>query len=181
MLITSQKSCLLLVDVQEKLMPFIYEHEKIKENCSWLLRAAKKLSIPTLVSEQYPKGIGHTIPELKQLVIGDPTAEKLHFSCAEDQSCLTLINNTKREQIVVIGIEAHVCVMQTAIGLQEQNKQVFVVADCIGSRNPNDKQLAIDRMRHNGIEIVSKEMVLFEWLHQSGTDLFREVSKEFLR
>ncbi len=180
-LLAAEKSCLLLVDVQEKLTPALFQHEQLVQNCRWMVQVANKMQIPMLVSEQYPQGLGPTIPELKELFTPDQVASKLHFSCAADAGCLAKINALKREQIVIVGIETHVCVLQTAIELQEMGKQVFLVADAVSSRSERDKELALKRMRQAGIQIVSKEMVLFEWLRKSGSDLFKTMSKEFLR
>lgn len=181
MLIRADRSCLLLVDVQEKLIKHIDKHHRVVANCEWLLRAAKAMQIPILVSEQYPSGLGTTVPELRELVPAADIVEKIHFSCASDENCLTRINNLGREQIVVIGIEAHVCVLQTAIELSEKDKEVFVVVDAISSRDSNDKKYAVRRMLGCGIQIVTKEMVLFEWMERAGTQRFKEMSKEFLR
>jgi nicotinamidase-related amidase len=107
--------------------------------------------------------------------------EKVHFSCAAEPACMDRINAGGREQIILTGAEAHVCVLQTALGLLAAGKQVFVVADCIGSRHPRDLELALGRMGAEGVRIVSREMVVFEWLHRAGTEVFREISREFLR
>lgn len=180
MLMNAQESCLLLVDVQEKLTPFVSEQVALINNCRWLLRLAKELNVMTLISEQYPKGLGNTIPEL-QNIIKDTAYAKVHFSCASDGSCMHAITATNRNQIIVIGIEAHVCVLQTAIELQLENKQVFVVADAVSSRNVEDKDIALARMRMLGIQIVTKEMVFFEWLRQAGTAEFKRLSQEFMK
>lgn len=181
MLLNAEKSCLLLVDVQEKLLPAIHNHEQLLSNCRWMLQVAEILQIPVLVSEQYPKGLGPTVEPLKKLVPPDVYVEKLHFSCADDENCLKRINALDRPQIVIIGIETHVCVLQTALGLLMEDKEVYVVADAVGNRNPNDAVLALERMRAAGVEIISKEMALFEWVHQAGTPEFKQLSKEFLR
>lgn len=180
MLLNANRSCLLVIDVQEKLIPAQHEAEILLKNCHWLMQAAQKLQIPILLSEQYPKGLGLTVNTLRELVNENNIMTKLHFSCTADTDCMCKIVATQREQIVVIGIEAHVCVLQTAIGLLQAGKQVFVVADAVTSRNLADKKLALKRLQALGVQIVSKEMVLFEWLHQSGTELFKQVSRELL-
>lgn len=181
MLLSRKNSMLLLVDVQEKLISKIINHEQLVKNCKWLMEIAKRLHVPVLVSEQYPKGLGPTVPTLRELVSNDQVMEKLHFSCAADNGCVKRIDELHRSQIVIIGIEAHVCVLQTAIDLHEQGKQVFVVADAVSSRSDSDKKLALKRLRSLGIQIISKEMAVFEWLHQSGTPEFKQISQEFLR
>ncbi|GAB4392717.1 MAG: isochorismatase family protein [Gammaproteobacteria bacterium] len=182
MLLDAAKSVLLLVDVQEKLTPHIVEHKKLITRCEWLLQVATQLAITKVVSEQYPQGLGGTLPVLKQAA--EPVAlylEKKHFSCVADTSCWQAMQQLHKQQWILIGIEAHVCVLQTALDLRSYNQEVFVVADAIGSRSHEDKTLAIERMRMNGVHIVTREMVLFEWLHQAGTDVFKKISQQFLK
>jgi nicotinamidase-related amidase len=181
MLIKASESCLLVVDIQEKLVPAIPDHQQLIGNAEWLLKIASILDIPVLASEQYPAGLGGTIPAIDKLLPPNSKIEKLHFSCAADLSCAQRIDEQKREQMVIIGMEAHVCVLQTALLLKQQGKQVFVVADTVSSRSAEDKTLALRRMENAGVVIVSKEMVAFEWMEQSGTDTFRQISKNFLR
>ena len=180
MLMNAENSSLLVVDVQDRLLTHIHGWQTVLENAMWLVRVAQRIGIPVMATEQYPKGLGQTQSDLRQLLPPASIAEKLHFSCVSAQ-CLPKLAGFERRQIVVCGIEAHVCVLQTVLELCEQGKEVFVVADAIGSRDPANKTLAIERMRAHGAEIVAREMVAFEWLHEAGTPLFREVSKEFLR
>jgi nicotinamidase-related amidase len=181
MLIHPDKSCLLVVDIQEKLVPAIDEKELLIKNSKWLIEIATILNVPILTSEQYPQGIGHTIAELKAILPADQYMEKTHFSCMSEPSCEQIINDQKLAQVVIIGMESHVCVMQTAIQLKLQAYDVYVVADCVSSRNPEDKAYALERMRGCGIHIVTREMVAFEWMQKSGTDTFKRISKEYLR
>ena len=106
---------------------------------------------------------------------------KLTFACSDDSACTEALQALRCEQVVIIGMEAHVCVLQTALGLKQQGREVFVVRDCIGSRNPDDKNAALERLRDNGVELVSREMVAFEWLRKAGDERFRQISREFLR
>lgn len=181
MLLKQDQSCLLVVDIQEKLIPAIHDHQQLLNQCAWLMRVAQRMNIPVLISEQYPQGLGSTAAILKAAAPSAPVMTKLHFSCSDNPSCASQITDLKRQQIVLIGIEAHVCVLQSAFGLLEMGLDVFVAADCISSRNPDDKALALQRMRAVGVSIISREMALFEWLHQSGTDEFRMMSREFLK
>lgn len=181
MLLDVKNSCVVLVDVQEKLTPHVLNHQQLVANCKWILQVAKQLQVPILISEQYPQGLGHTVAELLKVVPHLPVLEKLHFSCAGDEQCFKTIHDLQRNQVVLIGIEAHVCVMQTAIELQEKGKHVYIVANAVSSRHEQDMLMGLQRMRDEGIRIVTKEMVLFEWLRQAGTDQFRQMSKEFLR
>jgi isochorismate hydrolase len=133
-----------------------------------------------MASEQYPKGLGPTHADVLAELPPGCVAEKIHFSCLPD-ACLAPLPGSDRPQVVVCGTEAHVCVLQTVLDLKAAGKEVFVVADAIGSRTVRNRDLALQRMRGHGIEIVSNEMVAFEWLRAAGTPLFREVSREFLR
>jgi nicotinamidase-related amidase len=181
MLIDPKNSCLLVVDVQEKLVHAVHESVQLINNCLWLMNVANRLQIPTLISEQYPRGLGKTIPELLSLVPAEQVMEKVHFSCATSPSCATLLEKVAVRQFVLIGIESHVCVLQTAIGLLKAGYQVFVVADAVSSRSAQDKEFALARMRALGVQIVSREMVFFEWVQQAGTPEFKQLSKDFLQ
>ncbi|WP_067868399.1 hydrolase [Neptuniibacter marinus] len=181
MLIHPNKSCLLIVDIQDKLVPAIDEPTELIKNTRWLTEIAAKVNVPILTSEQYPQGLGHTIPEIAELIPEEGIMEKEHFSCMSEPSCNEKINALRPNQVVVVGMEAHVCVLQTAIQLKQQAREVYVVADCVSSRDPKDKALALERMRQCGIYIVSREMVAFEWMQKAGTDTFREISKNYLR
>jgi len=181
MLMRAETSCLLVVDFQERLMPVIHDADRIVTNGAWLIQIAQRLEVPVLASEQYPKGLGHTVAAIRELLPAEAFMEKLHFSCAADRDCMRRIDALDREQIVVIGAEAHVCVLQTALGLRATGKEVYLVADAVSSRSPRDVELALERMRAEGVRVVSREMVAFEWLHQAATEQFRAISREFLR
>ncbi|MFA7268907.1 MAG: hydrolase [Sterolibacterium sp.] len=180
MLMNKDHSVLLVVDMQERLLPAVHDWQRLLDNVRWLVLVAQKLGVPVLASEQYPQGLGPTHSALRGLLAPQCIAEKLHFSCVAAQ-CLSALPGAERPQVVVCGIESHVCVLQTALELGEQGKQVFVVADAVGSREPDSKALALERMRRHGVEVVSREMVAFEWLKQAGTPLFKEISTQYLR
>ncbi len=180
MLMNRDQSALLVVDIQERLLPHIHEGQAVLDNAVWLVKVAQRLGVPVVLSEQYPKGIGHTVAVLRGLTLAENIAEKMHFSCVAAK-CLDGLPGSERPQVVVAGTESHVCVLQTVLDLRAQGKEVFVVADAVGSRTPADKELALARMRDHGVHIVSREMVAFEWLRQAGTDEFRAISREFLR
>jgi nicotinamidase-related amidase len=120
------------------------------------------------------------IPELGRPIPPEHIVEKIHFS-AVAEGCLNRLAAMSRKQVVLTGTETHVCVLQTALGLLAAGKEVYVVAEAVGSRRAEDKQLALERMRQEGCRIVSREMVVFEWLHKAGTDRFKAISKHFLR
>jgi nicotinamidase-related amidase len=180
MLIDREDSALLVIDIQERLLPHIDGWQRVLENALWLTKLAQRLAVPVMASEQYPKGIGPTHAELAALLPAGAIGEKLHFSCAAAQ-CLPGLPGSDRRQLVVCGIESHVCVLQTVLDLRWQGREVFVVAEAVGSRRPSDRELALARMRAHGVEIVSREMLAFEWLRQAGSEEFREISKNFLR
>ncbi len=181
MLMKIETSCLLAVDFQERLMPAVHDTDHIVANAAWLIQIAQRLNVPVLASEQYPRGLGHPVAAIRELLPAEAFMEKLHFSCAAERDCMRRIDALGRQQIVVIGAEAHVCVLQTALDLHAAGRDVYLVADAVSSRSPRDVELALERMRAEGVRVVSREMVVFEWLHQAGDDRFREISREFLR
>lgn len=181
MLMRAENSCLLVVDLQERLLPAIHEHERVLENTAWLMQIAGELEVPILVSEQYPRGLGHTEPRLLQIALSAPVMEKVHFSCAQSPACRAQFVETGRQQYVIVGTEAHVCVLQTALGLLAEGYGVFVVTDAVSSRRAEDARLALERMRQAGVQIVCREMVAFEWLGEAGTDRFRDISRRLLK
>jgi len=180
MLLTLQKSCLLIVDVQEKLTPSILNHQTLIENCEWLIRLARELGVPIHVSEQYPQGLGKTVMPLQQHIATSEYSSKVHFSCAADVACREKIFDLERPEIVIAGIETHVCILQTAIELKALGKTVFIVVDAVGSRHELNHRYGLKRMKAEGIQLVTREMVFFEWLRQAGTPRFKELSKNFL-
>jgi nicotinamidase-related amidase len=181
MLVQRERSCLLIVDMQERLLPAVAGAEPLLHQAGILIRAAKRLDLPILVSEQYPKGLGHTDPGLRALLGNEiEPLPKTHFSCADDPDIKARLQSLARErgrdQAVVLGVEAHVCVLQTALGLPRLGLAPFVVGDAVASRKPESRQMALDRMARDGVEIVTTEMVLFEWLGKAGTAEFKELS-----
>jgi nicotinamidase-related amidase len=180
MLIDAGRSMLLVMDLQVNLVPALVDHETLIANAVWLTRAAQKIGIPVAATEHYPKGLGTLVPEIRKLLPSTAVAPKNHFSCVAAK-CLQGMPGSDRAQVIVLGAEAHVCVMQSALELLEDGKEVYVVADAIASRRAGDKAVALTRMRDEGVRVVTREMVVFEWLCEAGTPLFRDVNKEFLR
>ena len=173
MLIEKDKSALIVVDVQEKLVSAMPKPHKFIDNIIKLQKAASILNVPVIFSEQYPKGLGKTINKIKEK--NDSTnIEKTEF--AIPLNSLSQITEAS-EQIIICGIEAHVCVLQTAINLAE-DKKVYVVQDAISSRYEKDYLTALSRMdKHPNIQIVTCEMVLFEWLRSSDHPEFKTISQ----
>ena len=173
MLIRRDDSLLLVVDLQAKLAPAIFEGERVIRNSVRLLEGAGQLGVPAFVSEQYVRGLGASVDAIRVAAVDARFFEKTHFSCAAEPGVVDLLRAAKRPQVILTGTEAHVCVLQTAFGLQAMGFQVFLVADATGSRTPENRNAAIARMQAGGIHVVTTEMVLFEWLQQAGTDNFR--------
>lgn len=182
MLIRRQDSLLLVVDLQARLAPAIFESERVVANSVRLLGAARQLDVPAFVSEQYVQGLGPSLEAVRLAALGEAPAgpgkvarffEKTHFSCAAEPGVLELLQSARRPQVVLTGTETHVCVLQTAFGLLAAGFEVFLVADAASSRTADNRQAAIERMRAGGIRIVTTEMVLFEWLQRAATDEFR--------
>ena len=173
MLIRRDDSLLLVVDIQQKLAPAIHDAERVTANSVRLLEAARQLAIPAFVSEQYVRGLGPSTAAIQKAAVDARFFEKTHFSCAAEPGVLELLRAAKRPQIILTGTEAHVCVLQSAFGLLASGFEVFLVADATSSRTPENRSAAIERMRAGGIQIVTTEMVFFEWLDQAGTEQFR--------
>ncbi|MHC6225252.1 hydrolase [Pseudomonas sp. X10] len=178
MLIDPQQATLLVIDIQEKLIGAVSDPTGTLARARWLLAATAELELPTVISEQYPKGLGPTVAELKAASPAAEVVEKVHFSCVA-ADCLPA-GLMAREQVIVCGMETHVCVLQTVLGLRELGKQVFVVEDACDSRDPLSKAAGIARMRDAGAQIVTREMVLFELLGSASHPLFRHISKTYL-
>ena len=181
MLLQANDSMVLLIDIQQKLAPAIYETKEVEQAAAWVLQVALQLDIPLLATEHYPKGLGHTVPSLRELLPDDAVLEKIYFSAYRELSIQQKLAGLGRRQIVVIGTESHVCVLQTVIDLLAAGYQVFVVAEAVGSRAPDNKQLALSRMQQAGCQIISKEMLAFEWLERGDHESFRQISKGWIR
>jgi nicotinamidase-related amidase len=175
MLIRRDKSLLLVVDIQEKLAPAISESQAAVASNVRLLTAARQLGVPSFVSEQYVRGLGHSLAEIRDAAVDARFFEKTHFSCTGEPGVVELLRASKRQQVVLTGMETHVCVLQTAFGLIDAGFAVFLVADAASSRSPENRTAAIERMQAGGVHIVTGEMVLFEWLEKAGTDDFRAI------
>lgn len=176
MLLSSERSVLIVVDVQQRLMPAVHGHERLIHNVGVLLQAAGHLGVPAMASEQYSKGLGRTVDPVRDRLSPDSIIEKIHFSAACEPAFMERLNGYGRDQMVVCGSEAHVCVLQTVLGLRALGHAVHLVADATSSRDPANAEAAIARMRGNGVEIVTTEMVVFEWLHRADIPAFKAVS-----
>lgn len=173
MRLNADTSQLLLIDFQERLMPAIDRGPEVVANAARLLTAARLLGVPALATEQYPEGLGHSVAALD--LAGVPVVEKTAFNaCAAPPLTGQL---QKGRALCVAGAEAHVCVLQTVLALLESGHRVAVVADAVGSRREENRQAGLARMERAGAELVTTEMVLFEWLGNSAHPRFKEVMK----
>lgn len=181
MLLNKDDSLLLLIDVQEKLTPAILNKDAIVARCEWLLKLARTINVPVLASEQYPKGLGITVEPLCSYFSEDECVEKIYFSCMQEPEYLKQLRELNKNQLIVTGIEAHVCVMQSAIEMKRAGFEVYVVVDAVGSRNEIDLKYGLKRMKQEGIYLITSEMVFFEWVRRAGTPEFKVLSKAFLQ
>ena len=168
---------MLVVDVQERLIPHIWEMEKIIRNIQILIKGLKILKVPILLTEQYPEGIGKTIPGIKELLPDVSPMSKMTFDCSGNENFMERVENLKRKQVLLSGIETHVCIYQTAIGLKDAGYEVQVVADSVSSRSEGNKEIALQKMRDSGVGITSVETVLFELLKTAEGKEFKEILK----
>jgi nicotinamidase-related amidase len=172
-LLEQDRSALLLIDVQERLFPHIHNHQDMFVRIDLILSAASLLKIPVLATEQYPRGLGKTIEEIRRAMPNLEPLEKMDFSCLPAPGFKDRLVSIGRRQIVVTGIETHVCVTQTALDLIAHGEEVFIVADATGSRRPLDAETALRRLDRSGAIITTAESVVFEWLRRAGTEAFK--------
>lgn len=180
MLLDREVSHLLIIDVQEKLAPAIAGGEVVVGNVQRLIAYAGRLGVPVTATEQYPEGLGPTRADVRQAVsdAGGVTLSKLAFSAWKEAECRSRIEQVGaqgRGQVVIAGMESHVCVLQAALDIKAAGFDVAVVADAVGSRVAGNYDRAIERLRRGKVEIVTQEMVAFEWLGRAGTPEFKDV------
>jgi nicotinamidase-related amidase len=173
----AERCALVVVDIQEKLLPPIFNKETLVKNSQLLVRLAKILSIPVMVTTQYTKGLGAVVPEIASLLTDVPVIDKLEFSCfGSDQfrrGLKSLPGN--RNTALLCGMETHICVMQTALGALNEGYLVHVASDAVGSRAEWNWTIGLDRMKAAGAVISSTEMMMYELLRCSGTPQFKEL------
>ena len=171
-----ESAAVLLVDVQERLMPVIDSREELERRLVAFLEGAKELDLPMVWAEQYVKGLGPTIQSVAAVASGAPI-EKLSFSCCAAPEVSRQLRRIGPETVLVVGIEAHVCVFQSCMDLLADGYQPVLVADCTGSRHPVDKEFALRRLEQAGVVLTTVESVLFELLGRAGTDEFKSISR----
>lgn len=176
MRIRLEDSLFCLVDVQERLFPHIGNKEELERTLPILVRGMKVLNVPIIVNEQYKKGIGETIPVLKELVEEYTAYEKTTFSGCQTTEILTALKNSGKKNIIVAGIETHVCVLQTCIDLLENDFNVILVTNCSGSRSKLDHKMAIKRLVQAGVVPTTYESILFELTVDAKNPNFKAIS-----
>jgi len=177
MRIDREKSIALVVDIQEKLAPHIHNSEVLLERIQVLIKGLKILDIPMVLNEQYKKGLGETVGSIKSLIPEVKNYEKITFSCCQNTPTLTHILESGRRTAIVMGMETHICVMQTCIDLIASGIHPVLVVDCVGSRFERDHDIALKRMSQEGVILATTESVLFELCKNSKDGAFKEISK----
>jgi nicotinamidase-related amidase len=177
MRIVAENTIAVLIDVQDKLFPHMDEKGELELNLSKLLEGMCILKIPVIVTEQYSRGLGTTILSLKNIIPSVMPIEKMSFSCCDNPVFLNHLKLSGKENVILCGIETHVCVLQTAIDLVSLGFQPVIVEDCVSSRKRSDKQIAIARIRQEGALSSSVESLLFEITRTSLSEVFKPVSK----
>ncbi len=168
---------LVVVDIQEKLLPPIFNKEALVKNSQLLIRLAKILSLPVMATTQYSKGLGRTVPEIASLLTDDPAIDKLEFGCFGSGQFRSRVKSLpgNRNTLLLCGMESHICVMQTALGALNEAYLVHVASDAVGSRAEWNWKVGLDRMKSAGAVISSTEMMMYELLRCSGTPAFKEL------
>jgi nicotinamidase-related amidase len=168
---------LIVVDIQEKLLPPIFENARVLKNSQLLIRLAALLKIPALVTTQYAKGLGNTTPEIASLLPDAQPIDKQMFSCFGSEAFCSMLKRLpgNRNTVLLCGMESHICVMQTALGALREGYIVHVASDAVSSRTEWNWKIGLDRMRAAGAVISSTEMILYELLRSSGSPAFKEL------
>lgn len=167
---------MVIVDVQERLAAVMTQREKVAGNCVNLVEGADLLGLPLMLTEQYPKGLGPTVPELREKIVRYEPVEKITFDCCRDPSFHRKLKETGRNKVILAGMETHVCILQTALGLMKEGYSVHVVEDGVCSRAKENFRVGLEFMRNAGAVITCTETVLFQILEKAGTAEFKAVS-----
>lgn len=171
----ADRSVLVIIDVQERLCPAMADPRRVLHNGARLVKGAQRLGVPVVATEQYPQGIGPTMIDLRGLLPEDAVIQKMTFSAAREPAFTARLEELGARQVVIMGTEAHVCVMQSALELAEHGWEVFCVTDACSSRLTANQDAGYARMAAKGVSLVTTEMVLFEWMGEAGTQSFKDV------
>ena len=176
-MLSVDNSVLLVVDIQEKFAPILPDSERLIQNAGILIDAARELGVPIVVSEQYPKGLGHTVPQLLEKLPAENAAvlEKTAFGCFEDSGIRAHLAALGRRQVLVCGLETHICVNQTAHQLLHAGYEVHIAEDAVASRAEQNREIALRKLRHSGAIASCVEMALFEWIADAKHPRFKQV------
>ena len=180
LLMNCHDSALLIVDIQEKLLPHIHQNERLLWNVGRLIKGASALNVSIFLSEQYPKGLGPTVNAIHDNLadqLDDIRFEKTMFSCRECTGLTEQLLQKQVKNVVIVGMETHVCVLQTTLDLLSAGFEIYVCNDAVGSRFENDYWTALSRMEASGATLVTTEMALFEWCEQANRDEFKTISR----
>lgn len=177
MRITKENTVGLVIDIQEKLLPAMAEQEDLLHNCQILIQGLQELNVPLIVTQQYTKGLGETVEPIRSLIKDFNPIEKKDFSCCDELVVVDQLKEKEAKNVIICGIESHVCVLQTAIDLKEAGFVPVVVLDCVSSRSFDNLDLAAERFRYEGIMMTSYESILFELTRSSAAPEFRAISK----
>ena len=176
-LLKSEKTALLIIDIQERILPVISNHQRVLDNTMKLIKGFKIIGLPIYYTEQYPKGLGPTVSSITEELGDLKPFDKMSFSCSGAGDLFEEFKKKNLSQIVICGIESHVCVQQTVLDLIENRIQVNLAADAVSSRKEIDYNTSLERMRQHGAEVTTTESILFELLNICGTPQFKDISK----
>jgi len=175
--LTKENTALIVVDIQEKFLPVIKNIDLVIENTCKLIKSFQIMNIPVIVTEQYSKGLGKTAEAIRKELKEYNPIEKIEFSCFKNKDFLNKIKKLKVKNLVICGIESHVCVTQTLLGAISKGYNVYLVKDAVSSRKESDYKIALERAKQEGALITSTEMIIFQLLGKAGTEEFKEISK----
>lgn len=176
-MLNKEDAVLLIIDIQERLVPAMKEKDTVVKNCQHLIELAKMYNIPVIVTEQYPKGLGKTVPELQSALAEYKPIEKSSFGCCGEPAFMTEIKKIGRKKVIVTGMETHVCVLQTVMGLLKDGFVPHLVKDAVCSRNEENRNVGIEFMRDAGAVVTCTETVLFQLLKAAGSEEFKKISQ----
>lgn len=175
-MLTIANTVLVAIDFQDRIFRVMHDKERLIQNVLRLIRGVQVLEMPVIVTEQYPAGLGPTLPEIAELLPGVKPVEKRSFSCCDEERFRQVLEALNRKQVIIAGIEAHVCVYQTAMALLRLGYEVQVVVDCVSSRQLENKEVSLTRMNSTGISLTTMEMALFELLKVAQGEKFKQIS-----
>ncbi len=175
--VSADDAFLLIIDIQDRLAAVMKERDTVIKNTTHLIELSRLFDIPVVLTEQYPKGLGPTVSEIRDALNEYQPIEKLSFSCCGAEGFLDAIKKTNRRKALVTGMETHICVLQTCLDLLDEGIEVILVADALTSRRPYDKSIALDILREAGCIVTTTEAVLFQVLKKAGTEEFKVISR----